>query len=533
MASPAEIHVIAGAVRDANGRVLIAQRPRGRHMAGRWEFPGGKLDSGEDSFSGLKRELAEELGIAVREARPLIRLRYNYPDRCVMLEAWNVTSYEGEPQALDSQALAWARPDELPSHDLLEADRAIVTALRLPRLARVVTTLAQFRLLRGSAPQTVFWREPPAGDPTIDLDTVINARSGGHRVFMIGTDVDSVLAAALAGCDGAVLPRLGAEPGYRPGRIVSDRRALRGCGERARGARRRRAFPDRRPGRRTDAGAPTAGTLRIHRACPCSPAGIPTPAASKACSRRAPTAACSGANLSSYCAAVRQTGPGGNGMNATLQLLNVLRGLSFAGIATAACAASDSGVPQDAPDAGEPTLADVRAATDRFRDVNVALAEGYLRDPANLCDTAEMMGRPAELGAMGVHYFRPDLLGITAPPSPRVNGDGIHTDFRLPAILIYEPQADGSMELVAVENLVFASAWHASGQAERPSFHGVPWDAMSDDPATPVDEAHMFEPHYDRHVWIYRDNPNGVFAPFNPAVSCHHHQGPTSHLAAH
>jgi mutator protein MutT len=209
MASPTEIHVIAGAVRDAQGRVLIAQRPRGRHMAGRWEFPGGKLGSGEDSFAGLKRELAEELGISVREARPLIRLRHDYPDRRVMLEAWQVTSYEGEPKALDSQALAWARPDELPALDMLEADLAIVTALRLPRLARVVTTLDQFRLLRGSAPQTVFWQESPAGDPTIDLDTVINARSGGHRVFMLGSDIDSVLAAAQAGCDGAVLPQLG------------------------------------------------------------------------------------------------------------------------------------------------------------------------------------------------------------------------------------------------------------------------------------------------------------------------------------
>jgi mutator protein MutT len=209
MASPTEVHVIAGAVRDARGRVLIAQRPRGRHMAGRWEFPGGKLDSGEDAFAGLKRELAEELGIAVREARPLIRLRYEYPDRRVMLDAWQVTSYEGVPKALDSQALAWARPDELPAHDMLEADRAIVTALRLPRLARLVTSLDQFRLLRGSAPQTVIWREPPEGDPTVHLDTVINARSGGHRVFLLGTDVDSVLAAAQSGCDGAVLPELG------------------------------------------------------------------------------------------------------------------------------------------------------------------------------------------------------------------------------------------------------------------------------------------------------------------------------------
>jgi hypothetical protein len=83
--------------------------------------------------------------------------------------------------------------------------------------------------------------------------------------------------------------------------------------------------------------------------------------------------------------------------------------------------AADLGV---TPGPGQPTLGEVRRATERFRDVKVALAEGYIRDPGNLCDTADMMGRPASLGAMGVHYFRPDLLGITAPPSPRVNGVG-------------------------------------------------------------------------------------------------------------
>jgi hypothetical protein len=165
--------------------------------------------------------------------------------------------------------------------------------------------------------------------------------------------------------------------------------------------------------------------------------------------------------------------------------------------------------------------------------VNVALAEGYIRDPFDLCDTAIMMGRPASLGAMGVHYFRPDLLGVTAPPAPRVNGVGTHTDFREPSILIYEPQADGSLELVAVENLVFAEAWRAIGHSAPPAFHGVPWDTMADHPGTPIDEAHMFEPHFDRHVWIYRENPNGVFAPFNPAVTCAYHRGAQGHPAAH
>ena len=170
----------------------------------------------------------------------------------------------------------------------------------------------------------------------------------------------------------------------------------------------------------------------------------------------------------------------------------------------------------------EPDLDAVRAATERFRDVRVALAEGYVPPPGEICEAAEDMGLPAELGGMGIHYVRPDLLGMTAPPNPRVDGSGTHTDFLRPSVLIYEPQADGSLELVAVENLVFIAAWEAAGNAGPPVFHGVPWDRMEDDPATPVDEAHMFTPHYDRHVWIFRDNPSGVFAQFNPAVTCSH-----------
>lgn len=171
----------------------------------------------------------------------------------------------------------------------------------------------------------------------------------------------------------------------------------------------------------------------------------------------------------------------------------------------------------------------MRAATERFRDVNVALAEGYIPDPMGFCDTAEMMGQPAELGVMGIHYFRPDLLGITGPPNPRVDGTGTHTDFLQPAVLIYEPQDDGSLELVAVENLTFVKAWEAAGNTNPPVFQGVPYDHMADDPTTELDEAHMFEPHFDRHVWLYRENPNGVFAQYNPNATCQHHEQPTEH----
>lgn len=126
----AEIHVVAGVLSDASGRVLIAQRPPGRHMAGCWEFPGGKLEAGEEPLAGLRRELREELGIELGAAVPLLCLRYHYPDRQVLLEVWRVLRYDGELRCLDGQELAWVEPDELPGWDLLEADRPIVTALR-------------------------------------------------------------------------------------------------------------------------------------------------------------------------------------------------------------------------------------------------------------------------------------------------------------------------------------------------------------------------------------------------------------------
>ncbi|MDN3521876.1 hypothetical protein [Halomonas ramblicola] len=164
----------------------------------------------------------------------------------------------------------------------------------------------------------------------------------------------------------------------------------------------------------------------------------------------------------------------------------------------------------------------VRAATLRFEDVNVALTEGYIPDPSGECVTAAAHGMPAELGAMGIHYLRPDLLGLTVT-APRVDGTGTHTDFMNPAILLYEPQEDGSLMLVGVENLVFHKAWEAAGNGGPPTLAGRNWDYMVDDPTTPAEEAHHFEAHYDQHLW-FRDNPNGNLEPFNPTVTCQHHK---------
>jgi 8-oxo-dGTP diphosphatase len=126
------IHVVAAAVIDAEDRVLIAQRPPGKHLAGGWEFPGGKLRPGEDRRVGLTRELREEIGIELSTPRPLLRLRHSYPFGQVSLDVWVVRHYLGEPQALDGQALRWCTRSELESTELLPADKPVVAALRLP-----------------------------------------------------------------------------------------------------------------------------------------------------------------------------------------------------------------------------------------------------------------------------------------------------------------------------------------------------------------------------------------------------------------
>ena len=124
------IHVVAGAIFDPEGRVLIAQRSNGKHMAGGWEFPGGKLDVDEPPFDGLCRELREELGIVVRDAEPVIAYTHDYGDRSVFLDLWRVTRFEGVPTAVEGQPLRWVRMSELETVGLLEADRPMIAALR-------------------------------------------------------------------------------------------------------------------------------------------------------------------------------------------------------------------------------------------------------------------------------------------------------------------------------------------------------------------------------------------------------------------
>ena len=124
-----EIQVVVGLLEDAQGRILLGRRREGTHMAGRWEFPGGKRHPGEAPIDALRRELREELAIEVVDASRLLELEHEYADRRVRLDTWFVSHYSGRPQSAEGQALCWVAPDRLAQVDLLEADAPIVAAL--------------------------------------------------------------------------------------------------------------------------------------------------------------------------------------------------------------------------------------------------------------------------------------------------------------------------------------------------------------------------------------------------------------------
>lgn len=126
------MHVMAAVMHDGDGRVLLAQRPAGKHLAGMWEFPGGKREPGETPLAALARELHEELGITLQRAEPLIRVPCHYVERELLLDTWQTEQWEGTPQSLEGQALQWLLPAQVDPAILTPADRAILQALRLP-----------------------------------------------------------------------------------------------------------------------------------------------------------------------------------------------------------------------------------------------------------------------------------------------------------------------------------------------------------------------------------------------------------------
>ncbi|MCF6209286.1 MAG: Nudix family hydrolase [Gammaproteobacteria bacterium] len=130
--SESVVRVAAAAVFDGEGRVLISRRADDTHQGGMWEFPGGKLEAGEDARRALQRELDEEVGIHITAARPLIRVRHDYPDKSVLLDVWRVDSFEGEAHGREGQPLRWVSPVALDDVEFPAANLPIVRAVQLP-----------------------------------------------------------------------------------------------------------------------------------------------------------------------------------------------------------------------------------------------------------------------------------------------------------------------------------------------------------------------------------------------------------------
>lgn len=222
------LYVVAGVLTAPDGRVLIAQRPPGKHLAGGWEFPGGKRADGETPRAALRRELTEELGVTLSDARPLIRYRHDYDDRSVDLDVWLVSGWDGEPACIEHQALDWVEPHRLMDHDLLPADRPISIALQLPPLYLITgearSEAAFARRLGGALDRglrLVQLRMPGATEARVRARASLAAdlcRDRGARLLINGEPEWASTIASEVGADGIHIPSryLGGLTSVRP-----------------------------------------------------------------------------------------------------------------------------------------------------------------------------------------------------------------------------------------------------------------------------------------------------------------------------
>ena len=121
---------VVAALAERDGKLLIARRPEDRHMGGKWEFPGGKLEKGELPEEALRRELEEELGVDAEIGSIAAAIPYSYPEKDVLLLFYKARLL-GEPKPIDEAALAWARPEELLCFDLAPLDELMAKRLTI------------------------------------------------------------------------------------------------------------------------------------------------------------------------------------------------------------------------------------------------------------------------------------------------------------------------------------------------------------------------------------------------------------------
>jgi 8-oxo-dGTP diphosphatase len=126
----AQVHVAVGVILDANDRILLSRRAADSHQGGLWEFPGGKVEAGEDVLAALARELLEELDIAVSSSEPLLAVHHDYGDKAVLLDVHLVRGFEGKPRGLEGQPLRWVLAADLSRYDFPAANHPIVEAVQ-------------------------------------------------------------------------------------------------------------------------------------------------------------------------------------------------------------------------------------------------------------------------------------------------------------------------------------------------------------------------------------------------------------------
>jgi 8-oxo-dGTP diphosphatase len=123
------LQIVVGIIRNAQQEIFITQRAADSHMAGFWEFPGGKVEQGETAELALKRELSEEVGIVVQEAVLLNVLEHTFTDRIVTLSFYMVEAWDGEPFGREGQPIRWVRQSELVAEEFPPANATIIALL--------------------------------------------------------------------------------------------------------------------------------------------------------------------------------------------------------------------------------------------------------------------------------------------------------------------------------------------------------------------------------------------------------------------
>ncbi len=124
-----QVHVAVAVITNGSGEILIAKRPQHVHQGGLWEFPGGKVEEGENLQTALKRELYEELGVELIASQPLLEIHHDYSDKKVFLDVWRVTEFAGEAYGREQQPIRWVTVEALAEYDFPEANQPIINTL--------------------------------------------------------------------------------------------------------------------------------------------------------------------------------------------------------------------------------------------------------------------------------------------------------------------------------------------------------------------------------------------------------------------